>query len=485
MSYLSIPFYIFCLLFFFVYYSTPKNYRYLIVLLGSYVFYGYGNLFLLLFLVASTLITYMGGLLLDKSPRKSILILSFIANLALLIGFKYTNFFIYNLNLLSSKLLGNIFYLHSKNIILPIGLSFYIFQSCTYLTDVYRRNIPAEKNILLYAAFVSFFPTILSGPIQKSRDLLPQLKNPASFCDTEAKKGTVLFIWGLFEKVLVANNLLLIVNKIYSNYSSYNAIYLFIAAICFSLYIYADFSSYSDMARGVAKIMGINVGKNFDNPYLSTTVSEFWNRWHMSLNQWFIENIYIPLGGNRKGTIRKYINILIVFLISGLWHGAQWHFVAWGLINGLFVVAGQIVKPIKSKIYHYLNIDENIESILFLKRLTVFFLISVTWIFFQNGIKTSIYIIKTMSTFQLMNIFDSGLLSIAGSSTVTFVTVAMTIIFCVVQCKRQNEHHCFIKFERQPLIFQCALCAVILVVCVFSLCSSNAQINTQFLYFQF
>ena len=195
---------------------------------------------------------------------------------------------------------------------LPVGLSFIIFQTCTYLGDVYKKNIPAEKNILRYTAFVAFFPTILAGPIQKSRNLLPQLQKPI-FNEEQAKKGTILFAWGLFEKVVIANRLLIIVNRIFNDYINYNSAYYIIAGICFSLYIYADFSSYSDMARGVAMIMGIQIEKNFNNPYLACTTSEFWNRWHISLNNWFIEYVYIPLGGNRKGKVTKYRNTMIVF----------------------------------------------------------------------------------------------------------------------------------------------------------------------------
>lgn len=296
MNYLSLEFYVFCPLFFLLYYMVPKQYRYIVILAGSYVFYGYKTPGFLVFLMITTAITYLGGMILERKKSRAILLFFFVANMSMLLVFKYTNFAIQNINYILSKLAGNLTCINEKSIILPIGMSFFIFQSCTYLMDVYRKNVCAEKNILIYAAFVSFFPTILSGPIQKSRELLPQIKEPNEFESDEAKKGTILFVWGLFEKILVANNLSAIVNKVYSDYLNYDSIYYIIAAISFSIYIYADFSSYSDMARGISKIMGINIGKNFNNPYLSTTTSEFWNRWHTSLNSWFVENIYIPLG---------------------------------------------------------------------------------------------------------------------------------------------------------------------------------------------
>ncbi len=484
MDFLSIAFYIFLPVFFAAYYLVKAEYRYIIILAGSYIFYGYGNPSLLIFLLATTVITYFAGLLIAKYPQRKILVTAFLLNILILLVFKYTNFAIGNLNFIAKRL-GGIFTLSKKNWILPVGLSFYIFQSCTYLTDVYRKKIRAEKNPLLYASFVSFFPTILSGPIQKSRELLPQLKNPGKFDYIEAKKGTILFIWGLFEKIMIANNLMTVVNKIYGDISSYGRIYHLLAAVSFSLYIYADFSSYSDMARGISKIMGISITRNFNNPYLSVSTSEFWNRWHVSLNDWFRENIYIPLGGNRKGTLRKYINVLVVFFVSGLWHGAQWHFVAWGVINGLLVVIGTMLMPLKRKIYGMARIDESAESIVFLKRAGVFILITFTWIFFQNGIYDSLNIINSIIHIKPIDFFDPNLLNVSGTAVTTFVTMIAVVLFCTIQIKRQKEAYYFEKFNKQPEVFQVMLLAVLVVVCIFSAYLPSAEVNTGFLYFQF
>ena len=400
-----------------------------------------------------------------------------------LVVFKYTNFFINNVNHVLARL--GTTQMEQANIILPIGLSFIIFQACTYLGDVHKGNIQAEKNFIRYAAFVAFFPTVLSGPIQKARDLLPQIQKPADFDLDEAKKGTLLFVWGLFEKILVADRLLNIVNTIYSDYEIYRSSFLIVAGICFSLYIYADFSAYSDMARGVSKIMGIKINKNFDNPYLSTSMAEFWQRWHVSLNDWFVEYIYIPLGGNRKGTIRKYINIFIVFLISGLWHGAQYHFLAWGILNGLLVIIGHVVRPIKSKIYKKLNIDENLESIIFVRRAIVFWIITLTWVFFNNGINESIYIVKNMMFFKLTHFFNHNLMCIGDTEVGIFLTFIMTALFSIVQVKRQDETGLFAKYNRQPFLFQILIVAIIICSCIFGVCLTDASVNSQFLYFNF
>lgn len=468
MNFLSLSFYAFIPLFLIIYHGIPRQYRYLGIFAGSYLFYGFANIKLLSVLVVITAITYIGGIIIEKKRCKLSLATFFFADLLILVGFKYLKFAI-----------------APEDFILPAGLSFLVFQSCTYLTDIYRRNIKAEKNIIKYASFVAFFPTVLSGPIQKARELLPQISQPASFDAERAKKGTILFIWGLFEKILVANRLLIISNTVFGDYTRYSSAYYVVAAISFSLYIYADFLSYSDMARGIAMLMGIQIGRNFNNPYLSCTTSEFWSRWHTSLNSWFIENIYIPLGGNRKGRLRKYVNVFIVFLISGLWHGADYHFAVWGIVNGILVILGQIIKPLKAKIYQKIKIDENLESIKFCKRAIVFWLISLTWVFFSNGVMASLKILKQLILLNPVSFFDQKLLSISGTAAATFVTVICAYIFCRIQVKRQHEAEAYNTFSKQPVLFQTAVLGILICACIFAVCATDAAINTQFLYFQF
>lgn len=485
MNFLSLSFYLFIPIFLIMYYIVPKKYRYIVICIGSYTFYGYSNFKMLVVLIGVTIISYIGGLAINRKHSKGMLAIFVILEIAVLGVFKYLDFAIDSYNLIISKFMPNNTLIYEKSIVLPVGLSFMVFQSITYLSDVYRKNIEIERNIIRYAAFVAFFPTVLSGPIQKARELLPQIKNPNSFDGEQAKKGTILFVWGLFEKIVVANRLLVVVNKVFNDYASYNSAYYIVAGIAFTFYIYADFSSYSDMARGIAKLMGINVCKNFNNPYLSVTTSEFWNRWHTSLNDWFIENIYIPLGGNRKGTGRKYVNVFIVFLISGLWHGAQYHFVVWGVINGILVIIGQIIKPLKSKIYSLIHVDENCDSIIFCKRAIVFWLITLTWVFFNNGIYESLYIVKNMVMFNPINFFDENLFSIAGTVVATFITILSTAIFCRVQTRRINESDEYNRFSVQPFFFQSLLIALLICACVFTVCSTDTTVNTQFLYYQF
>lgn len=486
MNYISLGFFAFICIFLIVYYIVPQRYRYILITVGSYFFYGYADFKLLTVLMMITILTYIGGIILQTQRTKLMYAVFVILTLLILVYFKYTNFIVQNINWLLEGVVKNSSYrIASLDLILPVGLSFIVFQACTYLGDIYRGKLIAEKNIVRYAAFVAFFPTVLSGPIQKARELLPQIKSPLFFDPDTAKKGTILFVWGTFEKVMVANRLLVVVNKVFDNYGNYNSAYYVVAAICFSLYIYADFAAYSDMARGIAMLMGIHIGKNFDNPYLSQSTAEFWNRWHMSLNSWFVENVYIPLGGNRKGIIRKYINVLIVFFLSGLWHGAEWHYIVWGVINGILVIVGQITKPLTKKIYSAWNVDEKVDSIKYMRRIIVFVLITLTWIFFYKNIYASFEIVKSIVTSSPINFFNPDLFSISGTVAATFVTFVTTMLFTRVQLKRQNESLEYKRYCMQPFLFQILILGMMICVCVFGACSTDANVNTQFLYFQF
>lgn len=460
MNYLSVAFFIFILIFLVVYYLIPAGYRYIALFLGSYGFYGFRDPKILLVLFIVTLISYLGGFLLDKYRKSAIYWAFFLSLIAVLALFKY--------------FLG-----------LPVGLSFIIFQTCTYLSDIYRKGNSAEINFIRYGAFAAFFPTILSGPIQQSRKLLPQIKSPAAFTYENAQKGTLLFAWGAFEKIMVADKLEAFSLKIIGTHTEYSDAMLLVAAIAFSFYIYADFSAYSDMARGVAKILGVDVGRNFKNPYLSVSTSEFWRRWHVSLNDWFVENVYIPLGGNRKGTVRKHLNILIVFALSGIWHGSGNHFIAWGIINGILVIAGSMIAPVKSGIYRKIGVDENNNVIKALRRLIVFIMITFTWLFFSTGIKDALFISKRIITFNINSLTDPKLITICGTGVLTAITFISLLIFMIVQIIRQDEASRYAGYIRQPFVIQCLSVAAIICICIFGYYMTAGNVDTRFLYFNF
>lgn len=308
------------------------------LLLASLTFYSFWNVKYTFLMVLSIVITYMTGIYIEnnrdsKTKMKLAVFLCFFINLGILFIFKYFNFFMD----LAGKISGGNFNI-ALDLLLPVGISFYTFQALGYTIDVYRKDLEAERSLIDYALFVSFFPQLVAGPIERSTNLLPQIKNPKKFSYENLIRGLQLFFYGMFLKLVLADRASIFVNDAFANYKTYSRGFLIIGAFLFTLQIYCDFYSYSIMAKGSAKILGIDLMDNFKEPLLSKSITEFWRRWHISLSTWFKDYLYIPLGGNRKGSFRKCLNLLIVFLVSGLWHGAELSFVLWGLIHGVFNV---------------------------------------------------------------------------------------------------------------------------------------------------
>ena len=308
------------------------------LLLASLTFYSFWNVKYTFLMVLSIVITYMTGIYIEnnrdsKAKMKLAVFLCFFINLGILFIFKYFNFFMD----LVGKISGGNFNI-ALDLLLPVGISFYTFQALGYTIDVYRKDLEAERSLIDYALFVSFFPQLVAGPIERSTNLLPQIKNPKKFSYENLVRGLQLFTYGMFLKLVLADRAAIFVNDAFANYKTYSRGFLIIGAFLFTLQIYCDFYSYSIMAKGSAKILGIDLMDNFKEPLLSKSITEFWRRWHISLSTWFKDYLYIPLGGNRKGSFRKCLNLLIVFLVSGLWHGAELSFVLWGLIHGVFNV---------------------------------------------------------------------------------------------------------------------------------------------------
>lgn len=362
------------------YYVLPHKIRYIWLLVCSYFFYMQWSIKYSLLILGVTLVTYTYGLVFDRLATKSLKIIGLFMTGLVCFGilgyFKYTSFLLSTINNMFT-MLGSGAPFRLWDIILPVGVSFFTFQAFSYAIDVYRGDVEVEKNFFKYALFVSFFPQLVAGPIEKSKDLLRQISEEHRFNYDEAKEGFYLILWGLFMKMVIADRCAMIVDKIYGDSASYPGIYLIIATVLFAFQIYCDFGGYSIIAYGSAKILGFRLTENFRSPYMSQSPSEFWNRWHISLFNWFRDYIYIPLGGNRRGRLIKCCNILIVFLISGIWHGASWAFVAWGLINGLYQVVQSLI--IKKK-------DKNIaRKFSLLKMLGTFILIDFAWIFFRAG----------------------------------------------------------------------------------------------------
>ena len=346
------------------------------LLLASLTFYSFWNVKYTFLMLISIFITYLTGIFIEnnrdsKNKMKVAVFLCFFINLGILFIFKYFNFFVD----LAAKISSKEFNI-ALDLLLPVGISFYTFQALGYTIDVYRKDLKAEKNFIDYALFVSFFPQLVAGPIERSRNLLPQIKNPKKFSYENLIIGLVLFVYGMFLKLVIADRAAIFVNDAFSSYKMHSREFLLIGGLLFTLQIYCDFYSYSIMAKGSAKILGIDLMDNFKEPLLSKSITEFWRRWHISLSTWFKDYLYIPLGGNRRGSFRKCLNLLIVFLVSGLWHGAELSFVFWGLIHGVFNVIENIFGINKNSKSKNIFIDS-------MRRILTFIIVVFAFIYFR------------------------------------------------------------------------------------------------------
>ncbi len=481
-----------------MYYLIPGRFRYIWLLVSSYYFYMCWNAKYAILLFISTLITYVSGLVIgyvkktieNEAKRgkllKCCLVLSFASNLGILAWFKYFNFIFDNIQLIVGQF-GVTLNNPAFDIVLPVGISFYTFQALSYTMDVYRGDVYEEKNFLKYALFVSFFPQLVAGPIERSKNLLKQVGTPKKFDWEKAKEGVLLMLWGFFIKLVISDRVAIVVNTVYNNYESYPGLYLIIATVLFAVQIYCDFGGYSTIAMGAAKILGFDLMENFNCPYFAQSVAEFWRRWHISLSSWFKDYVYIPLGGNRKGKIRKYINLMIVFLLSGLWHGAQWTFVLWGVLNGAFQVIGELVKPIKAKLTNVLRIKVDSKGYKVIKVIITFILINFTWIFFRaNTFNDAIGIIKSVFTTMNWGIFTDGSLFKLGLNwqNVVVMLISLVVLFIadVFKYKGIKVREFILK---QNIAFKYIVCiGVILIILVFGIYGLEYN-ESSFIYFQF
>ena len=389
----SLDFLIFFPLVTLAYFLLPHRVRWVWLLAASYYFDMCWNPRYALLMALSTGITFVSGLLLQRAGqvadgekrrrlRRLWVALSFLSNLAILFFFKYWGFFWDNLEALFA--LGGIA-LHKPvfDVILPVGISFYTFQALSYTMDVYRGEVEAERNFFRYALFVSFFPQLVAGPIERSKNLLHQVHEEHTFDPLRARDGLLLMLWGLFQKMVVADRISIVVDQVFDHYREMPAWAIVLGTVLFAFQIYCDFGGYSNIAVGAAQVMGFSLMENFRQPYLSQSCGEFWRRWHISLSTWFRDYLYIPLGGNRKGKGRKYWNNLITFLASGLWHGASWNYVVWGGLNGVYQVAGEILRPARERLCAAWKIDRSGRLWQGLRVGITFALIDFAWLFFR------------------------------------------------------------------------------------------------------
>ena len=399
-SFNSVEFLIFFPIAVFLYFSIPHRFRWLLLLTASYYFYmswkpEYGIL-----IAASTLISYLAARFIGstgKIPvRRFMLVLSLLASLGLLFAFKYFNFVSDSMRDFLS-----LFSIHFSqpvlNVLLPLGISFYTFQTLGYTIDVYNRKVQPEKHLGIFALYVSFFPQLVAGPIERAGNLIPQFFERHYFDYKEATDGLKLMLWGFFKKVVIADRLAIIVNVVYNNVGDYTGIPLILATFFFAFQIYCDFSGYSDIAIGGAKVMGFRLMDNFNRPYHATSIADFWRRWHISLTSWFRDYIYIPLGGNRVSLPRWYFNIMIVFLVSGIWHGADWTFIVWGLIHGFYSVFSLITKNTGQQIALKAGLARYPKMHGLFQLAVTFTFVTFAWIFFRaNSLSDAVYVVANL-----------------------------------------------------------------------------------------
>lgn len=379
-----------------------KQSQNIILILASYYFYACWKWKLLFLLLFSTLLVYFAGIELGKSSsqrlRKFWLWLTISVSLCLLGFFKYYNFFAKSFADLFNSIGFEVSPIILK-IVLPVGISFYIFHGLSYIIDIYFKRIKAEKNIVDYALFVSYFPLLVAGPIERATHLLPQLKTEREFDFEKAKEGVYQIIWGLVKKVVIADTCAMYANAVFDNYNSMNSLSLILGAVYFAFQIYGDFSGYSDIALGTSKLFGIDLLKNFDFPYFSRDIAEFWRKWHISLTTWFRDYIYIPLGGSRGSKLFQIRNVFIIFLVSGFWHGASWTYVAWGLINALYFIPLLVLNRNRNNLDAF-KISFDLASFRILLNILITFTITcLAWIFFRaKTIQDALSYIKRMVT---------------------------------------------------------------------------------------
>jgi len=473
----SIQFVLFLPIVVILYYLLKPNYRWILLLIASYYFYMCWNPAYIVLIIASTLIDYYAGLQIEKSNKENVkrffLFISLFSNLGLLFFFKYYNFISESFNSIFHKY--NIFYdIPYLNILLPVGISFYTFQTLSYTIDVYRGVKSPEKHLGIFAVYVSFFPQLVAGPIERSTRFIPQLHKSNSFKYENISKGIKLILWGYFLKLVIADRAAIYVNAVYNNVHHHSGLTFIAATIMFAFQIYGDFAGYSSIAIGAAKIMGYDLMTNFNRPYFAQSVREFWQRWHISLSSWFRDYLYIPLGGNRVVKWRWYYNLFITFVISGLWHGANWTFVIWGALHGLYLVLSILLS---TGLFNKLSI--NPQSIIY-KIITILItnaLVLFAWIFFRaNTVSDAFFIVNKIFTSTGKIFIPEG----PGVVAPVYATFSILLLYSM-EFKEEFFKNRFSLFENKKqnvrLIMYGLLVATIVYLGVFD--------GGQFIYFQF
>jgi D-alanyl-lipoteichoic acid acyltransferase DltB (MBOAT superfamily) len=461
------------------FYVIPHRFRWLFLLVCSCYFYMVFVPKYIIILFALILIDYSAGLLIESSQgfrRKSFLVASLAANIGILAFFKYCNFAENEAGKVFSWL-GISFTPPHWNIILPIGLSFHTFQSMSYTIEVYRGRFRAERHLGLYSLYVLFYPQMVAGPIERPQNLLPQFHASVPFVSANVIEGVELMLWGLFKKSVIADNLALIVDPVYKNPQAHPGWAIILATYAFAIQIYCDFSGYTDIARGAARTMGYHLMLNFDRPYHAQSIAEFWRRWHISLSTWFRDYVYFPLGGSRVAAGRHYFNLMVVFFISGLWHGASLGFIAWGVLHGFYMILGQLTHHLREKLWDAVHLAHHHLLRTVIATIVTFHLVWISWIFFRAGsLHGALKVLSSMGRLRGSQVFLPAELDVFQLTALVISLLLLTAVhFRQRQCGYRN------LTCRLPNLFRIAsFCGAVIWILVWGRFASQ-----EFLYFQF
>ena len=465
-----------------LYYLCPKRYRWALLLAASYYFYMCWEAKYLLLIIASTLIDYVAGILMGRTEapgkRLALLLLSLLTNLGLLFTFKYFAFFSESLRAALAPF--NIFIdVPAFKPLLPVGISFYTFQTLSYTIDVFRRQREPETHLGIFAVYVAFFPQLVAGPIERSQRLLPQFYEDHAPQWDRMIDGLQLIVWGLFKKIVVADRLSVFVDQVFEHAGTYHGAPVWLAAYFFSFQIYCDFSGYSDIAIGSAQIMGFRLMDNFRQPYLARDIGDFWKRWHISLSTWFRDYLYIPLGGNRVPALRWHLNLLIVFVVSGLWHGANWTFVIWGGLHGTYYIASRWTSGLRESVARAVGFNRIPACRAIVQTLITFHLVTLAYIFFRaNSLSDAVRLIQGLFLFT-----PDHPIRVALTPT-DFAVALLSVVFLMTMeglpALRRAERGRSLLAERPGWLRFAFYYAITMSIFIFGRFGSNP-----FIYFQF
>lgn len=447
----------------------PKRFRWMVMLVASYYFYMCWNYNYMVLILFTTLVSYLAAIKIENTSNKALqkrfLYGSIFSSLSVLFFFKYYNFFSEAIN---TTVLQSSTQIPLMNWLLPVGISFYTFETLSYTIDVYHNKLKAERNFGIYALFIAFFPKLVAGPIERSENLLPQFRRIQQLKRTNIIQGTKYIILGFFMKLVVADRLSLYVDSVYNNVNSHHGLTMWLATFCFSFQILCDFAGYSTIAKGIAKWFDFDLMLNFNRPYMALSFSEFWKRWHISLSSWFRDYVYIPLGGNKVGVSRRYSNLLITFLVSGLWHGANWTFLVWGGLHGLYLIIENLVsnQRMNSLLADYL-------SLRIVKRVFIFVAVSIAWVFFRANTVSDAIVILTKAIQIDRNVFLEAKTLFYGS-----IAIAILVVLDIFAERKGKDN----VLQNEACSFGIIALFVALVIAIFYL---GVFDGGQFIYFQF